>query len=75
MTAECKYGCNIKMPWGWCDQYNRDGSCPCTVCIVKVMCYTECDLWYKWSEEYEIKKEYESSKLVWWHASGSGKIK
>ncbi len=32
---------------------NKDGSCPCCTCIVKVMCQDACDEWSKWyAEDY-----------------------
>jgi len=34
-------------PWN-CNKYNKDGSCPCTQCIVKTMCIDVCDKWNIW---------------------------
>ncbi len=31
-----------------CVDYNKDGSCPCTICIVKLMCNNTCDNWETW---------------------------
>jgi len=35
-----------------CAPCNEDGSCPCTICIVKPTCdhrdRSECDEWWKW---------------------------
>ncbi len=27
---------------------NKDGSCPCTNCLVKMMCDDPCESWEKW---------------------------
>lgn len=27
---------------------NKDGSCPCSICIIKMMCRTTCDAWHSW---------------------------
>jgi len=29
--------------------YNIDGSCPCTICIVKMVCCEECDDYVIWT--------------------------
>ncbi len=29
-------------------EWNKDGSCPCTCCIIKVMCGDPCEIWEKW---------------------------
>jgi hypothetical protein len=31
--------------------FNLSGKCPCTNCLVKVMCNEECDNWYAWLED------------------------
>jgi len=36
-----------------CSGYNDDGSCPCTECIVKMMCYSLCDVHDKWDIDNE----------------------
>ncbi len=33
---------------------NKDGSCPCTECIVKAMCDIPCDDYEKWNYNMEI---------------------
>ncbi len=46
--------------------YNKDGSCPCTECLVKTMCKSEtqeCDPFYTWSGVVTgAKLEYETSR-------------
>lgn len=36
---------------------NHDGSCPCTLCIIKGMCMETCDARYIYSEEYKPWRE------------------
>jgi len=31
-----------------CQKDNRDGNCPCTLCIVKSMCKEYCDDYFEW---------------------------
>ncbi len=47
MTEESNcYGC-ISMCAGKYSA-NDDGSCPCTLCLVKMVCGAICDKWNKW---------------------------
>ncbi len=35
-----------------CAQYNTDGSCPCTECIIKIMCTSAlCEKYLEWDKE------------------------
>jgi len=31
-------------------EFNKDRSCPCTQCLVKIMCENICEGWEKWYE-------------------------
>ena len=41
--------------------YNENGDCPCTNCLIKVMCGQECDTWVAWTYENKGKKYNEKS--------------
>ena len=45
----CK-GCNEYHDTG-CSfiNHNRDGTCPCTECVVKTMCLVSCDSYDEWT--------------------------
>ncbi len=50
-------GCNDHEA-GWCSYRpdNKDGSCPCVVCIIKAMCsHNPCDNWINWSHNKEVE--------------------
>ena len=32
-----------------CSSQNKEGACPCTECVVKVMCDTNCEIWTEWT--------------------------
>ncbi len=35
-----------------CVDFNKDGSCPCTECVVKVTCvHNVCDNWKEWNQK------------------------
>jgi len=31
--------------------FNKDGECPCSKCIVKMICSQTCDWWRKWTKQ------------------------
>ena len=37
---------------GFCN-YNQNGECPCTLCVVKVMCDTSCDVFDVFKSTYK----------------------
>jgi hypothetical protein len=42
-----------------CNEENY-GDCPCTNCLVKMMCDDEgCDMWIKWDKEVAKRRNYE----------------
>ena len=48
-------GCSSSSPnpQALCRAINNDGSCPCTNCIVKVMCVDECSPFEDWYLSYD----------------------
>ena len=32
---------------------NHDRSCPCSFCVVKVICRNTCDEWFEWSHRVD----------------------
>ncbi len=62
MNNKSKYceGCTYYIKYGSdmvnCIPYNKDGSCPCANCIVKMICtYNVCDAWTKWDSPHPRK--------------------
>ncbi len=64
MNNECGRGCNIKTYLGWCDQYNEDSTCPCSICLVKAMCHLECMKWLTWATTVEGRSDYIGDKKM-----------
>ena len=40
------------------EKNNKDNSCPCTYCIVKVMCQSICLYWVEWANTFHIGGNY-----------------
>jgi len=55
MSKHCE-GCNDKCGTPM-RRLNLDGSCPCSVCIVKMICNSDgCEKWEKWYDPESIYK-------------------
>ena len=50
ITLKDPYGKGISCYWY---SYNKDGSCPCTNCLIKMICDLFCDNFGKWTEKME----------------------
>jgi hypothetical protein len=53
------------------DSHNKDGSCPCSKCLVKVMCNVACDVFEEWNcrieppmNEEEFAEWEEEQKII-----------
>ena len=60
--SDC-YGC-LTLSKYKCDyhNYNINGKCPCTTCIIKMMCCEDCDKFSDWvnSDSLKERNKYES---------------
>ncbi len=52
-------GCNNTCDVQIIPNTNNNGSCPCTICVVKMVCETTCDEWLEWLHTYDnvLKRE------------------
>lgn len=39
------------------EQFNENGECPCTECLIKMMCSNGCEEYLGWSNQKDIKIE------------------
>ena len=47
MKVEDCHGCMVD-PSYICVWFNKDEVCPCSICLVKIMCRTSCDLFARY---------------------------